>query len=41
MDQTKKYKNICDRLLRNLLSDAIFKEEIDKIEIRKEKTEIK
>ena len=31
MDRSKKYKNICDRLLRNILSDAIFKEEILKI----------
>lgn len=26
MDKNKKYKNICDRLLRSVISDAIFKE---------------
>lgn len=26
MDRNKKYKNTCDRLLRTLISDAIFKE---------------
>lgn len=25
MDKNKKYKNICDRLLRNVISDTIFK----------------
>lgn len=25
MDKNKKYKNTCDRLLRNVISDAIFK----------------
>lgn len=34
MDHNKKYKNTCDRLLRNILSDAIFKEEILKIEMQ-------
>lgn len=33
MDRNKKYKNICDRLLRNVISDAIFKEEVAKIEL--------
>jgi hypothetical protein len=33
MDQNKKYKNICDRLLRSIISDAIFKEEVAKIEL--------
>lgn len=26
MDQNKKYKNICDRLLRTIISEAIFRE---------------
>ena len=34
MDRNKKYKNTCDRLLRTLISDAIFKEEVNRIEIR-------
>jgi hypothetical protein len=33
MDFNKKYKNICDRLLRSIISDAIFKEEVKKIEL--------
>lgn len=33
MDKHKKYKNICDRLLRNIISDGIFKEEVVKIEM--------
>lgn len=33
MDKNKKYKNICDRLLRSVISDAIFKEEVTKIEV--------
>ncbi len=31
MDLNKKYKNICDRLLRTIISEAIFKEEVAKI----------
>jgi len=31
MDKNKKYKNICERLLRNVICDAIFKEEVAKI----------
>ena len=34
MDRNKKYKNTCDRLLRTLISDAIFKEEVNRIEIK-------
>ena len=34
MDRNKKYKNICDRLLRILISDAIFQEEVNRIEIK-------
>lgn len=37
MDQNKKYKNICDRLLRSIISDAIFREEVAKIELFEEK----
>lgn len=37
MDQNKKYKNICDRLLRGIISDAIFREEVAKIELFEEK----
>jgi hypothetical protein len=36
MDRTKKYKNICERLLRNVICDAIFKEEVAKIEMHEE-----
>jgi len=31
MDKNKKYKSVCDRLLRNVISDGIFKEEVLKI----------
>ena len=34
MDRHKKYKNTCDYLLRNLISDAIFKEEVNRIETK-------
>lgn len=36
MDQNKKYKNICDRLLRSIISEAIFKEEVAKIELHEQ-----
>lgn len=34
MDHNKKYKNICDRLLRQVISEAIFREEVAKIELK-------
>jgi hypothetical protein len=34
MDHHKKYKNLCDRLLRTLLSEAIFRDEIAHIEMK-------
>ena len=31
IDKNKKYRNVCERLLRNVISDAIFKQEISRI----------
>jgi hypothetical protein len=33
MDRAKKYKNLCDRLLRTVISDAIFQQEVARIEL--------
>ena len=33
MDHHKKYKNICDRLLRTVISEAIFQQEVGRIEV--------
>lgn len=34
VDKNKKYRGLCERLLRNTISDAIFKQEIAKIQVR-------
>lgn len=34
VDRNKKFRTVCERLLRNVISDAIFKEEISRIEMR-------
>jgi translation elongation factor EF-Ts len=36
VDKNKKFKNVCEKLLRNVISDAIFKEEITKIEMKEQ-----
>lgn len=34
MDKSKKYRSVCEKLLRNYISDAIFSKEVAMIEIR-------
>lgn len=34
VDRNKKFRPVCDRLLRNVISDAIFQQEITRIEMR-------
>ena len=31
VDRNKKYRTVCERLLRNVISDAIFRQEISRI----------
>ena len=33
MSRFKKYRNLCERLLRNVMTDAIFQQEVGRIEV--------